>query len=101
MLLVRRPYHLSDEEADRWMRSEAKALTGVPDVERVEVSRLLSPAARDAREWDWLIELHFARAEDATRAARDEACRDLIGDLRLLGMRPRLVMVDGTATLEG
>jgi hypothetical protein len=100
MLFVRRPYHLSAEEAHRWMRSQAAPLARTAAITSVDVSRLRNPAACGAAEWDWLIEMHCARPEDAGRAARAEACRDLVADLRLLGMRPSLVLADGTQRME-
>jgi len=101
MLFVRRPYHLSEHEADRWMRSQAAALAAARPVKSVELSRLQSPAARSGGDWDWLIEMHLSRAEDALHAAREPVCRDLVGDLRLLGMNPSLLLVDGTRPLVG
>jgi hypothetical protein len=100
LLFARRPYHLSDEEADNWMRLQAASLARTEAVTSVEVSRLQSPAARAAAGWDWLIEMHLAHAEAAAGVARDRACRDLVADLRLLGMHPSLVLVDGTRSLE-
>jgi hypothetical protein len=38
---------------------------------------------------------------DAARAARSEVCRDLVADLRLLGMQPSLILADGTEPLRG
>jgi hypothetical protein len=101
LLFISRPYHLSDQEADRWMRSQAAGLEKGEQVTRVEVSRLLSPAARPGAEWDWLIELHCDGVEGAGRAAREAALRDLVADLRMLGMRPRLVLAEGTRPLSG
>jgi hypothetical protein len=100
MLFVRRPYHLSQQEADRWLRAEAAPLAQAAAVMSVEVSQLRSPGARGASDWDWLIEMSFEDADEAARAARDDACRDLVADLRLLGMRPSLALVDGTSPLE-
>ncbi len=37
---------------------------------------------------------------NAARAARDDECRELVADLRLLGMQPRLVVADGTEPIE-
>jgi hypothetical protein len=99
LLFARRPYHLSDEEAHGWMSSQAASLASTPFVTSVDLSRLRSASARDAG-WDWLIEMHLARAEDAAGAARGQACRDLVADLRLLGMNPSLVLVDGTLPLK-
>jgi hypothetical protein len=96
LLFARRPYHLSDEEADSWIRTQAASLAGAEAVTSVYLSRLHSPAARTGVSWDWLIEMHLACAEDAAGAARGQACRDLVADLRLLGMKPSLVLADGS-----
>jgi hypothetical protein len=100
MLFARRPYHLSQEEADRWMRTEAAPLAEAAAVTIVEVSQLRSPGAHGGDDWDWLIEMTFEDADDAARAAREDVCRDLVADMRLLGMRPSLALVDGTRPLE-
>ncbi len=97
---MRRPYHLSESEADRWMRSQAAPLAGTAAVEKVEVSRLRSPAGRGG-DWDWLIEMHCDGVEQAQSAAREEVCRDFVADLRLLGMHPSLVLADATRPLDG
>jgi hypothetical protein len=99
MLFARRPYHLTQEEADRWMRSQAASLTRSAATSGAHVSRLRAPAS-PAADWDWLIEMHFDDADDAVRAAHIDACRDLVADLRLLGMSPRLVLADATRPLE-
>ena len=101
LLFIRRPYHLSEGEADRWMRSQAAPLARTAAVKHAQVSRLRAPAARGGGDWDWLIELQCDGVEDAERAARDDTCRDLVADLRLLGMNPSLVLADGTHPLEG
>ena len=101
MLFVRRPYVLSEEEGARWIREQAAPLARANAVDRVELIRLRTPALHGGADCEWLIEMHFERGEDAARAARDNACRDLVADLRLLGMRPQLVIADGTEPLEG
>jgi hypothetical protein len=101
MLFVRRPSSLSEDEAVRWMRGQAAPLAAMSHVDRVEVTRLQTPALRGGTDWQWLIEMHCDDGEDASNAARDPACRDLVADLRLLGMQPVLVVADGTEPLEG
>jgi hypothetical protein len=100
MLFVRRPYHLSEPKAEAWMRSQAAPLTRGGTATSVEVSRLGAPATAGGRDWDWLIELHYEHTEDAVVAAREEVCRDLVADLRLLGMQPSLVLADNTRPLD-
>jgi hypothetical protein len=83
------------------MREQAAPLAGMESVSRVEMTRLQAPALRGGSDWQWLIEMHCAQGEDAVRAARDEICRDLVADLRLLGMQPSLILADSTEPLEG
>jgi hypothetical protein len=100
MLFISRPYHLSQGEADRWMRTQAAPLARTTAVNGVLVSRLRNPAAGGG-DWDWLIEMHCDGIEEAQRAAREDTCRDLVADLRLLGMRPSLILADRTRPLDG
>jgi hypothetical protein len=101
LLFVQRPSVLSDGEATRWMREQAAPLARIDAVRRVEVTRLQAPALRGGRDWHWLIEMYCEDGGDAARAARSEVCRDLVADLRLLGMQPSLILADGTEPLEG
>jgi hypothetical protein len=101
LLFVQRPSVLSDGEATRWIVEQAAPLARIDAVRRIEVTRLQAPALRGGRDWQWLIEMYCDRAEDAGRAARNEACRDLVADLRLLGMHPSLILADSTEPLEG
>ena len=101
MLFVRRPSVLSEQEAVSWMRREAAPLATLTAVDRVEVTRLQAPALRGGTDWQWLIEMHCPSGDDAARAARDDACRELVADLRMLGMQPSLIVADGTEPLQG
>jgi hypothetical protein len=101
LLFVQRPSVLSDRDATRWMLEQAAPLARIEAVGRVEITRLQAPALRGGRDWQWLIEMHCERAEDAARAARDGACRDLVADLRLLGMQPSLILADSAEQVEG
>jgi hypothetical protein len=95
MLFVRRPSALSEAQAGGWMREQAAQLAGATAVDRVQLIRLQDPGAHGGGDCDWLIEMHCQSGEAAVSAARDQVCRDLVADLRLLGMHPRLVLADG------
>jgi hypothetical protein len=82
------------------MRNQAASLSDASGVTSVELSRLKNPSARVDARWDWLIEMHLGDSGDAAGAARDAVCRDLVADLRLLGMYPSLVLADGTRPLD-
>jgi hypothetical protein len=98
VFLWTRPYHLSPEEADGWIRREAARLLALEGAERAELTALKSPP-RQAPEWDWMLELHLRDGTDAHRCVEEPACADWLLDLRLLGMRPSVVVVDESTTL--
>lgn len=99
VVLWTRPYHLSAEEADAWTRCEAARLLELDAIERIEVTRLQSASMRHPRNWDWMLELHLRAGVEGDACADAPVCADWLRDLRLLGMRPTVVLVDGTMTL--
>jgi hypothetical protein len=99
VVLWTRPYHLSVEEADAWARREAAGLLALAGVARAELTRLDTAATRHAAEWDWMLELHLREGVDRHACAEQPAFVDWLLDLRLLGMRPTVVVVDDTTTL--
>ena len=98
IVLWTRPHHLTAEEAERWTRHEIGALVTVETVRGAKLTRLESASARHSCEWDWLLEL------DIDLPARDVVDRgpwaEWLGDLRLLGMRPSVLLAAGTVALE-
>ena len=92
LILAQCPHHLRPDEAETWLRSELDELPR-DGVERVELAPLASVSLRFGRHWDWLVELHWASDAAAARALEGPACLTLLGDLRLLGMRPSVAFV--------
>jgi hypothetical protein len=88
-----RPQHLSKAEAHAWLRSEVGALRALPGVESVVLTRVKSSVSGSSP-WTWLCELHLADGADATACVEHALCRDWILDLRLLGMRPALAVLE-------
>jgi hypothetical protein len=99
VLVWSRPYHLSAEEAERWVRAEATPLLALDAVERAELTRLSAASERHAKPWDWLLELHLVEGADARACADAAALTEWLGDLRLLGMRPHVVLAGDGSTL--
>jgi hypothetical protein len=91
VVLVQRPYHLSSGEARDWLRRELDALD-VEELERAELTPLTSVSLRWTGSWDWLVELHCSSADHARRLLDGDAFSALLGDLRLLGMRPAVTV---------
>jgi hypothetical protein len=100
VLIWSRPYQLSGEEAERWVRAESARLLGLDAVERAELTRLSAASESHAQPWDWMLELHLVEGADARACADGAALRDWLGDLRLLGMRPQIVLAGECSTLH-
>jgi hypothetical protein len=100
VILWTRPYHLSAEEADAWSRREAKRLARLEGVDWGELTRVRSPSLHYPNEWDWMLELHLHAGVDPQECADMQECGDWVRDLRLLGMRPTVVVVEHSTSLD-
>jgi hypothetical protein len=99
VVLWTRPHHLSAEEADAWARLEAAHLLAVPGAAHAELTRLDTASAQHGRDWDWMLELHLSEGADAHVCAEHRVFEEWLLDLRLLGMRPTVVLVDDSTVL--
>ncbi len=99
MIFWNRPQHLTVEEADAWVREELRRLTGIEGIARAELTRLTSASERHGRPHDWMLELHLAAGAQASDCLGSQVCAEWLGDLRLLGMRPSVMVADDTVTL--
>jgi hypothetical protein len=98
MVIWTRPSHLTAEEAERWARDEVRALLAADTVRRAELTRLESASARHGCDWDWLLELEI---DLPARDVVDRGpCAEWLGDLRLLGMRPAVLLAAERIALE-
>jgi hypothetical protein len=100
IILVGTPEHLRAAEAEEWLRGEASALGTADGVRRAVISPLGSPSLRRGNEWGWLIEIDCQDPDGADRVVRDGAWTALMGDLRLLGMRPTVAVVGDASELR-
>jgi hypothetical protein len=93
MIFVQHPWHVSTEEAEAWLAKELEALVG-DGVERADLRRLRNTSLGVGETWAWMFELECRDADAACEAVRHGAGRTLLGELRLLGMRPSVALVD-------
>ncbi len=98
LVLWSRPHHLGAEEAERWVRAEVRALLAGDAVRSVELTRLEGASPRHGCDWHWLLEV------EVTGSVRDcvesGPCAEWLDDLRLLGMRPAVVVATDAIGLE-
>ena len=90
------PSHLSVAEADAWARTELRKVTGLAAVDRAELRRLRSASAKYGCTHDWMLELQLADGAEPADCLDAQVCEEWLGDLRLLGMRPAVIAVDGS-----
>jgi hypothetical protein len=92
-----RPYHLTRVEADAWVRSEVSLLEGAAGVEHARVDELHPASVEHPAPWHWMLEIHIADGATVARCVHRGPLADWLRDLRLLGMRPTVVVVAGDA----
>jgi hypothetical protein len=88
------PHHLSAAEAEAWVRGELRNVTDAAGVERAELTRLRSGSDRFGAPHDWMLELYLAPGAVPSDYVEARPCAEWLGDLRLLGMRPAVVVAD-------
>ena len=95
MIFWTQPQHLSVAEADSWVRGELQKVTGLAGIERASLTRLRSGSERFGSPHDWMLELHLAPGSAPAECVEAQPCAEWLGDLRLLGMSPAVVVADG------
>jgi hypothetical protein len=95
-----RPQHLNREEVERWARAEVGRLLEIDGVRSAQLTRLASASLRHGADQDWLLEVHLAPDADALECVEHELWRSWLGDLRLLGLRPQVVLAGPGIHLE-
>jgi hypothetical protein len=94
-----RPQHLSAAEADAWVRGELRWLTGLAGVERAQLTRLRPGSERFGAAHDWMLELHLTAGATPADCVEARPCAEWLGDLRLLGMSPAVLVADGESEI--
>ena len=97
VILWTRPYHLSREQADAWVSSEVAGLAATPGVDGARVVKVQRAALEHPSQWDWMLELDVGDAATVTGLLRRGDVADWLRDLRLLGMRPTVMLIANDA----
>jgi hypothetical protein len=87
-----RPYHLTADEADAWAQEAAARLAAAAGVRRAELMSLATVSVRHPCDRAWLLELQLGHDDDPYRIANGAPCAEMLLDLRLLGMQPRVAL---------
>jgi hypothetical protein len=89
LLLWQRPLSISIEQGSAWAQRETARLLEHGRFAHAELHRL-DPAPGRGAMCHWVLELKLRDGDDPEDAAGDPALRELLGDLRLLGLLPEL-----------
>jgi len=99
LVLCCRPMHLSSPAAEEWLRKEVGEILADGAVTAIEITTLLSASMRWGRQWDYLIAIDLRAGSDAGTVINAPACAGVLGDFRLLGMRPSVAVADDEGTV--
>jgi hypothetical protein len=94
VVLWTRPYHLTAEEAATWTRREVGRVLAVDSVGHAELTLLRSVSLCHPRDFDWMLEIHLTSGATADECVNAAAFAEWLSDLRLLGMRPSVLLAD-------
>jgi hypothetical protein len=101
LVLFGHPERLCQADTDSWARDASIAL--VEQLSAVAQADLvaLAPLSQSAGGHDWMLDMRIAGPDGDAHAARAQqrVLRDFLGDLRLLGTRPRLMVADEAVDL--
>jgi hypothetical protein len=100
LALFRDPHHLDRADARAWLTRELEAVLRSDELESGTLTRLGSASAAATNTYDWLLELRVGPSVTPAKAGSSSAFADLIGDLRLLGMGPTVVLADDRDVVE-
>ncbi len=87
VILCERPAGLWADEAERWLRRDVARVRDRAIV-RFEVNRLGHSPQYDGHGYAWLLEISLRNEEDADRLFRQPRFLELLGDMRVMGMKP-------------
>ena len=93
MIFVERPRHVTSEEAEAWLERELAAL-GSKDVDSIRLKRVVGASPRIGDTWSWMVQIDCRDVEAARAAIGSGPGMELLADLRLLGLRPSVALVE-------
>ena len=93
MIFVERPRHVTSEEGEAWLVGELAALDG-SGVDSIRLKRVVGVSLRFSDTWSWMVQIDCRDLETAREAIRNGPGLTLLADLRLLGMRPSVALIE-------
>jgi hypothetical protein len=83
----------SDDES--WARSQTDALRACSGITAMALHPVSTAAVLHPQPCSWCLELRLAPETAPNEVVRDRPFAEFLGDLRLLGMHPRVLAIEG------
>jgi hypothetical protein len=95
LVLFHDPYHLDPDEARAWLRREVSSALSQDGVQQATLTRLGDGSSQTCGGFGWLLEFDVAPGRKPQGAVRE-----LVADLRLLGMSPLVAIADDRHAID-
>jgi hypothetical protein len=82
-----------DDES--WARNQTDALRACSGITAMALHPVASAAVLHPQPCSWCLELRLAPESAPNEVVRDRPFAEFLGDLRLLGMHPRVLAIEG------
>ena len=96
LVFIQPPRHGSPADVESWLEGDLAALRG-EGVTRIRFTPLRSASLRSSTTWGWMIEVDCRSAEAACALTGEGPGMLLLDDLRMLGMRACVALVEEPA----
>ncbi len=81
-------------EDESWARSQTDMLRSCRGVAAMALHPVLSAAVLHPQPCSWCLELRLAPGHEPSEVVRAAPFAEFIGDMRLMGMRPRVLAIE-------
>ena len=82
-------------EDEGWARSQAQRIRSCHGVAAMALHPVQSAAVLHPQPCSWCLEVRLAPGHEPSEVVRADAFAEFLGDMRLLGMHPRVLAIDG------
>ena len=95
MVLWNRIGGLKSGDDECWARAEVAKLQAHDGIAALALHPVATAAIRHPPPCGWCLEIRIAEGHTANELVRSRPCAEFLDDLRLLGMQPRVLAIEG------
>jgi hypothetical protein len=86
---------LTVEDDEAWVRAHVESVGACDGVVAMALHPVKSAAVRHPQPYGWCLELRLDPGHEPRNVVRAAPFAEFLGDMRLLGMRPSVLAIDG------